>query len=62
MLVFAVLTAAFPGQMTRWQVHGSNDTAQIEPSRIQLIMTRLMGVLAAAIAVFMLFGSDTISL
>ena len=58
--VSALAMAAFPRQMTRWQMRGPDGTTQIEPSRMRLLMTRLMGVFVAAIALLMAFGSRVI--
>jgi hypothetical protein len=58
--VFALAMAAFPRRMTRWQMRGPDGTTQIEPSRMRLLMTRLMGFFVAAIAVLMAFGSRVI--
>jgi hypothetical protein len=58
--VSALAMAAFPRQMTRWQMRGPDGTTQIEPSRMRLLMTRLMGVFVAAIALLMAFGSRMI--
>ncbi|WP_135820125.1 hypothetical protein [Halostella litorea] len=58
--VFALAMAAYPRQLTRWQMHGPNGTTQIEPSRMRLLMTRVMGVVVAGIALLMAVGSGVI--
>jgi hypothetical protein len=60
--VFALATAAFPRQMSRWQMRGPGGTTRIEPGRMRLLMMRLMGVAVAAIAILMTFGSPAILL
>ncbi|MFB6172460.1 MAG: hypothetical protein ABEJ23_07985 [Haloarculaceae archaeon] len=54
--VFALATAAFPRQMSRWQMRGPAGDAQIEPGRMRLLMMRLLGVVVAGIALLMAFG------
>lgn len=58
-VVFALAMAAFPRRMTRWRMRGDG-TTRIEPSRMRLLATRLMGVFVAAIALLMAFGSRVI--
>lgn len=58
--VFALAMAAFPRQMTQWQMRGPNGTTEIEPSRMRLLMMRLIGIFVAAIALLMAFGSRVI--
>jgi hypothetical protein len=58
--VFSLSMAAFPRRMTRWQMRGPDGTTRIEPSQMRLLMTRLMGVFVAAIALVMLVGSRVI--
>lgn len=58
--VLALTMAAFPRQMTRWQMRGPAGTTQIEPSRMRILMMRLMGVVVAALALLMAFGSFAI--
>jgi hypothetical protein len=60
--VFALAMAAFPRQMSRWQMRGPDSTTQIEPGRMRLLMMRLMGVVVAAIALLMAFGNPAILL
>jgi hypothetical protein len=57
---FALGMAVFPRQMTRWQMRGAEDTTQIEPGRMRLLVMRLMGIFVAAIALLMAFGSRVI--
>ncbi len=56
--VVALAVAAFPRQMSRWQMRGPAGTTQIEPSPMRLLMMRLMGVVVAAVALLMAFGSS----
>ncbi|ELY63149.1 hypothetical protein C489_20086 [Natrinema versiforme JCM 10478] len=58
--VFALAMAVFPRRLTRWQMHGPDSTTQIEPSRMRLLMMRLMGIFVAVVALFMAFGSHVI--
>lgn len=58
--VFALAMAAFPRRMTRWQMRSSGGTTEIEPSRMRPLMTRIVGLFIAAIALFMAFGSRVI--
>jgi hypothetical protein len=58
--VFALVMAAFPRRMTRWQMRGPDGTTQIEPGRMRLVVMRIMGLVVAAFALFMAFGASTI--
>ena len=58
--VFALATAVFPRQMSQWQMRGPDGTTTIEPSRMRLLMTRIMGIFVAAIALLIAFGSRVI--
>ncbi len=58
--VGALAMAAFPRQLTQWQMRGPDGTTQIEPSRMRLLMMRVMGLFVAAIALLMAFGSRMI--
>ncbi len=60
--VFALAMAAFPRQMSRWQMRGPDGTTQIEPGRMRLLMMRLMGIAVAAISLLMAFGSPALLL
>jgi len=57
--VVALATAAFPRQMSQWQMGGPDGTTTIEPNRIRLLVMRLMGFVVAAIAPLMGFGTPT---
>ncbi|MFC5133176.1 MULTISPECIES: hypothetical protein [Haloferacaceae] len=59
-VVFALAMAAFPRRMTRWRTRGPDGTTRIEPSRMRPLVTRLMGVFVAAVALLMAFGSRVI--
>ncbi|WP_267642192.1 hypothetical protein [Haloarchaeobius amylolyticus] len=54
--VLSLATAAFPRQMSRWQMRGPAGTTQIEPGEGRLLVMRLMGVVVAVIALLMAFG------
>lgn len=58
--VFALVMAAFPRRMTRWQMRGPDGTTQIEPSRTRILVIRAGGVVVAAIALGMAFGTFVI--
>lgn len=58
--VFALVMAAFPRRMTQWQMRGPAGTTQVEPSRMRLLMMRIMGVVVAGFALLMAFGASTI--
>lgn len=60
--VLSLATAAFPRQMSQWQMRGPNGTTQIEPGRGRLLMMRLMGVVVAVIALLMAFGGPSLLL
>lgn len=60
--IFALATAAFPRQMSRWQMRGPDGTTTIEPSRMRLLVMRLMAIVVAAIALLMAFASPAILL
>ena len=57
---FALVMAAFPHRLTRWQMRGPDGTTQIEPSRTRVLMIRVGGVVVAAIALGMAFGTFVI--
>lgn len=57
--VFALAMAAFPRQMTRWQMRGPDGTTQIEPGRMRILMMRIMGVVVAVVALAMAYGAST---
>ena len=59
-VVFALVMAAFPRKMTRWQRRGPDGTTQIEPSGMRLLMMRFMGIVVAALALLVAFGAYTI--
>lgn len=58
--VFALAMAAFPRQMSRWQMRDPEGTTQIEPSRMRLRMMRLLALVVATIALLMAFGNPTL--
>lgn len=58
----ALAMAAFPRQLSRWQMRGPAGNARIEPVRARLLMMRLMGVIVAVIALLMAFGSQSLLL
>lgn len=58
--VFALVMAAFPRQMTRWQMRGPAGTTRIEPSRMRVLMMRIMGVVVAGFALIMAYGASTV--
>jgi hypothetical protein len=60
--VLGLATAAFPRQMSRWRMRGPGGTAQVEPGETRLLVTRLLGVVVALIAILMAFGSPATSL
>ncbi len=60
--VFALAMAAFPRRMTRWQARGPDGTTQIEPGRMRILMTRVMGVVVAGLALLMAFATSTVFL
>jgi len=59
--VLGLVTATFPRQMGRWRMRGSVGTAQIEPGKARLLVTRVMGVVAG-LALVMAFGDPTMLL
>jgi hypothetical protein len=58
--VFALVMAVFPRQMMRWQMRGPDGTTHIEPSRMRVLMMRIMGVVVAVLALAMAFGATKI--
>lgn len=58
--VFALVMAAFPRRMTRWQMRGPDGTAQTEPSQTRVLMIRIAGAVVAVIALGMAFGASVI--
>jgi hypothetical protein len=38
--VFALVMAAFPHRMTRWQMRGPDGTTQVEPGRTRILVIR----------------------
>jgi hypothetical protein len=58
--VFALVMAAFPRRMTRWQTRGPDGTTQIEPSQTRILTIRAGGVVVAAIALGIAFGTFVI--
>jgi hypothetical protein len=56
----ALAMAAFPRQMTRWQIRGPDGTTAIEPSGTRILMMRIMGVVVAGLALLMAFASFAI--
>lgn len=54
---FALVMAAFPRQMTRWQMRGPDGTTTIEPSRMRILLMRVLG---AVVAGSMAFGSSAV--
>ncbi|WP_049927993.1 hypothetical protein [Halopiger goleimassiliensis] len=57
--VFAFAQAAFPRQMSRWQMRGPGGDARIEPGETRLLVMRVMGVIVGVLALIMAFGSPT---
>lgn len=53
----ALAMAAFPRQMTRWQMRGPDGTTHIEPSRTRLLLTRVVALVVAALALFMVYAN-----
>lgn len=60
--MFALAMAAFPRQLSRWQMRGPAGNTRIEPGRARLLMMRLMGVVVAVVALLMAFGSPSLLL
>lgn len=58
--VFGIAIAVVPRRLARWQIRGSDGTAQIEPSRTLLLVIRFGGVVVATIALLMAFGASAI--
>jgi hypothetical protein len=57
----ALAMAAFPRKMTSWQTRSPDgSTGRIEPSDTRIRMMRVMGVVVAALALFMLYGVFTV--
>jgi hypothetical protein len=57
----ALTMAAFPRKMTSWQTRSPDgSTGRIEPSDTRILMMRVMGVVVAALALFMLYGVLTV--
>jgi len=56
----ALTIAAFPRRMTRWQTRGPGGTTQVEPSRMRLLMMRVVGVVVAALALLMAYATVAI--
>jgi hypothetical protein len=49
----ALATAIFPKKMSSWRMRGPQGDTRIEPSEGRLLMMRVMGLVVAAIAIFM---------
>lgn len=60
--IFALAMAAFPRQLSRWQMRGPTGNARIEPGKARLLLMRLMGVVVAIVALLMAFGSPSLLL
>ncbi|WP_424015877.1 hypothetical protein ACOZ35_08135 [Halorubrum xinjiangense] len=57
----ALAMAAFPRKMTSWQTRSPDGSTQrIEPSDTRILMMRVMGVVVAALALFMLYSVFTV--
>lgn len=56
----ALAMAAFPRQLSRWQMRGPAGDARIEPGTARLLMMRVMGVVVAVLALLMAFGSPSL--
>ncbi|MFO8114712.1 MAG: hypothetical protein R6U01_05025 [Halorubrum sp.] len=56
----ALAIAAFPRRMTRWQTRGPGGTTQVEPSRMRLLMMRVVGVVVAGLALLMAYANFAI--
>ncbi|MDB2237876.1 MULTISPECIES: hypothetical protein [Halorubrum] len=54
----ALAMAAFPRKMTSWQTRSPDgSTGRIEPSDTRILLMRVMGVVVAALALLMAFGT-----
>ncbi|ELZ57265.1 MULTISPECIES: hypothetical protein [Halorubrum] len=54
----ALAMAAFPRRMTSWQTRSPDgSTGTIEPSDTRILMMRVVGVVVAGLALFMLYAS-----
>ncbi len=60
--VLSLASAAFPRQMSRWQMRGPAGTSHIEPGRMRLLVMRITSIFVAAIALIMAFGSPSMLL
>lgn len=58
--VFGLATAAFPRQMSRWQMRGPAGNTEIDPGKMRLLMMRVMGITVAVIALLMAFGGSSL--
>ncbi|ELZ39875.1 hypothetical protein [Halorubrum tebenquichense] len=57
----ALAMAAFPRRMARWNLRSADGSTQtLEPSDTRIILMRVMGVVVAGLALFMLYASFTI--
>ncbi|PAU83318.1 hypothetical protein CK500_11040 [Halorubrum salipaludis] len=57
----ALAMAAFPRRMTRWNLRSPDGSTQtIEPSGTRILLMRVMGIIVAGLALFMLYASFTI--
>ncbi|CDK40469.1 hypothetical protein DM2_391 [Halorubrum sp. DM2] len=54
----ALAMAAFPRRLTRWNLRSADgSTETIEPSDTRILLMRVMGVVVAGLALFMLYTS-----
>ena len=60
--VGGALTALFPRQMQSWRTRGMAGTTTVEPTRMRLLFTRVMGIVVAVIALLMALGDGGILL
>jgi len=56
----ALVVAAFPRRMTRWQLRGPDGATHVESSRTHILVIRVGGVVVAAIALGMALGAHAI--